>query len=75
MSGLHWPGLLRLGLSELRLTPDQFWALTPAELLVMAGLDADPGGAGMTRSTLAALVADFPDGPMTRGGGDDRHQD
>ena len=37
---LDWPGLLRAGLGGLRLTPDQFWRLTPAEMAMMMG---DPG--------------------------------
>ena len=35
-----WPGLMRAGMLGLKLTPAQFWALTPAELLLMLGLDA-----------------------------------
>jgi len=41
-SGLDWPGLMRLGLGKLGLRPDQFWALTPIELAVMAGLEGQP---------------------------------
>lgn len=59
MSGLDWPGLLRAGLRELRLTPAQFWALTPAELLIMLGRDERPGA--MTRTGLDDLVRRFPD--------------
>ena len=33
-----WDEAITLGLARLRLTPDHFWALTPAELLLMAGL-------------------------------------
>ena len=32
MTGLDWPGLMRAGLGQLRLTPDAFWRLTPIEL-------------------------------------------
>ncbi len=57
--GLDWPGLMRVGLHGLRLSPEVFWALTPAELLVMLGQAAvEPP---MGRARLAALAAAFPD--------------
>ncbi|QBX34408.1 phage tail assembly chaperone [Paracoccus liaowanqingii] len=59
-AGLDWAGLMRAGLRDLRLHPDQFWALTPAELGLMLGL----GPAGlprMTRDRLAGLAARYPD--------------
>ena len=58
MSGLDWPGLMRAGLHELRLTPDAFWALTPRELAVMLGRD---GQSPLNREALAALMAAHPD--------------
>lgn len=58
MKRFDWPALMRLGLGQLRLTPDQFWALTPAELALMAGLD---GARMMDRNGLAALMAIYPD--------------
>ncbi|MFO1139527.1 MAG: phage tail assembly chaperone [Paracoccus sp. (in: a-proteobacteria)] len=65
--GMDWPGLLRVGIGPARLgglglTPAEFWALTPAELALMLGIE--PGkGAGMTRDRLAELVARYPDTP------------
>ncbi len=56
---LAWADMLRLGLSQLRLTPQQFWALTPAELMLMLGLA--PGAGALTRDGLADLMAAFPD--------------
>lgn len=56
---LDWPGMLRAGLSQLRLTPAQFWALTPVELMLMLGLDR--AGPPMGRSRLEELVRAFPD--------------
>ena len=54
-----WPGLMRAGMLGLRLRPDQFWALTPAELLLMLGLDgARPP---MARARLEELAAAYPD--------------
>ena len=61
--GLDWPGLMRLGLGRLGLRPAEFWALTPAELLLMLGRGAHPSAeAGpLDAAGLAALVAKFPD--------------
>lgn len=56
---MDWAGLMRAGMAGLRLTPDQFWALTPAELALMLGVA--PGAAPMTRSRLEALARDWPD--------------
>ena len=60
MSGLAWPALMRLGLRELRLSPETFWALTPAELMLIAGIGPTSQGP-LTRSRLDALLAQFPD--------------
>jgi len=57
---IDWTALMRLGLHGLRLTPDQFWALTPAELSLMAGLDPRAAPA-MARDRLAELSALYPD--------------
>jgi len=56
---MDWPGLMRLGLHELRLSPAAFWALTPAELLVMLGAQASQAPLG--RSRLEELAEAFPD--------------
>ncbi len=58
---LDFPALMRLGLRELRLHPRDFWALTPAELMLMAGLDA--AQAPISRARLNDLAARFPDLP------------
>jgi uncharacterized phage protein (TIGR02216 family) len=59
MIGLDWRGLMQAGLHGLRLTPAQFWALTPLELQIMLGLSQS--AAPMARSRLAELEARFPD--------------
>ena len=64
VAGLDWPGLMRAGMRPaamggLGLTPAQFWALTPAKLSLMLGIE--PGQGAMTRDRLAALAARFPD--------------
>ncbi len=56
---MDWPGLMRLGLGGLGLSPEAFWRLTPRELLVMIG---EPTGAEpMARTRLDELVRAFPD--------------
>lgn len=64
-AGFDWPALMRAGLQGLGLTPDAFWKLTPAELLMMLG-DV-PGVAPMGRAGLEALAARFPDGTNKEG--------
>lgn len=64
--GLDWPGLMKVGMGPVRqgglgLRPCEFWALTPAELALMLGIEA--GAAGMTRNRLAELAARYPDKP------------
>lgn len=61
MRRVAWPRLMRLGLVELRLSPEVFWDLTPAELMLIAGLEDAPAALG--RSGLEALLARFPDRP------------
>lgn len=57
--GLDWPGLMRAGMAGLRLAPDVFWRLTPAELALMLG---DPAAVKpMGRSQLDDLRAAWPD--------------
>ena len=59
MSGFEWPTLMRAGLRGLGLKPAEFWALTPAELALLLGVDS--GELPMDRAGLAALEARFPD--------------
>ncbi|MEM9269302.1 MAG: rcc01693 family protein [Pseudomonadota bacterium] len=58
-SGFAWAAMLRVGLRDLRLSPEAFWALTPAEFLILTGLDQGPGA--MTRDQLEQLSHRFPD--------------
>ena len=64
---MDWAGLLRLGLGRLHLRPDEFWRLTPIELLLMAGLE--PGEAPMGHARLHALMQRFPDRQAEGGDG------
>lgn len=59
MSGFDWPALMRAGLRGLGLRPDQFWQLTPAELLMMLG--EGTSDAPMGRSRLEELSQAYPD--------------
>ena len=61
MTRLAWPGLMRLGLVRLKLAPAVFWDLTPAELMLIAGLSG--GRPALTRAGLAGLLERFPDKP------------
>ena len=57
---IDWPALMRLGLRDLRLAPDIFWDMTPAELALVAGLD--PAAVPcMARARLDELRALYPD--------------
>ncbi|WP_372840189.1 rcc01693 family protein [Phaeovulum sp.] len=68
MSGLDWPGLMRVGLQGLGLQPREFWRLTPAELAMMVGDAA--ATAPLTRARLNELAAVWPD--KVKGSRDDR---
>jgi uncharacterized phage protein (TIGR02216 family) len=52
---------MRAGLVGLRLSPEAFWRLTPAELMLMLGIAR--GSAPMQRSRLEDLLRAFPDEP------------
>jgi uncharacterized phage protein (TIGR02216 family) len=55
-----WVRLMRVGLVELGLPPEVFWGLTPAELMLMAGLEPNRS-AVLTKAGLDELMARFPD--------------
>ncbi|WP_114964941.1 rcc01693 family protein [Alkalilacustris brevis] len=54
-----WAGLMRAGVGRLGLAPRDFWALSPAELRLMLGLEAGP--LPLSRRRLEELAARFPD--------------
>jgi uncharacterized phage protein (TIGR02216 family) len=69
MSGFDWPGLMRAGIGAAGLRPDEFWRLTPAELVLMLG---DPGAAApLDRVRLMELARAWPDGIKEDGNGSD----
>jgi len=57
--GFDWPALMRAGIGEMGLAPEDFWRLSPAEFLMLSG---GTGPAPMGRSAFEALAARFPDG-------------
>jgi uncharacterized phage protein (TIGR02216 family) len=56
---IDWAGLMQVGLFQLKLSPKEFWQLTPLELRVMLGVDQT--AAPLTRSGLEELSKSFPD--------------
>ena len=66
MTAFDWPALMRAGLRGLGLRPEEFWRLTPAELMLMLG---EGGGAKpLDRARLDELARAFPDARDTDGG-------
>lgn len=59
MTGLDWPAMMRVGLSDLGLKPSEFWALSPAELLLL--VQPQNSNIPIGRSGLDSLVEAFPD--------------
>ena len=57
-SRIDWPGLMRVGLHGLCLTPAEFWRLSPVELRIMLGADQAPA---LTRTRFEEMAAAFPD--------------
>ena len=56
-----WDEALHFGLGILRWPPSAFWRATPRELAAAATPPRHAGSA-LERSTLAALIARYPDG-------------
>lgn len=59
MSGFDWAALMAAGLRGLRLPPEVFWRLSPAELGFLLGHGT--GAAPLTRERLEALAQAYPD--------------
>jgi uncharacterized phage protein (TIGR02216 family) len=56
-----WDAVIHVGLCRLRLSPRDFWTLTPVEFFAIAG-GARPRDVVMARDGLEALMRVFPDG-------------
>ena len=63
MSAFPWADAMAFGLGTLRLSPAEFWAMTPRELqAAMRGvLGPDPRAEAPTRDELGSLMTRFPD--------------
>jgi len=59
MAQLDWAAMLRFAVRQRGMTPAAFWALTPAELMLMVGEGS--GTRPLTRNRLMELQAAFPD--------------
>ncbi|WP_422050089.1 rcc01693 family protein [Shimia sp.] len=59
MARFDWPALMRAGIGGLRLTPVEFWALSPAELSLLLG--EGRGQSALTRAGFDALLRAYPD--------------
>ncbi|SLN46023.1 hypothetical protein AQS8620_01893 [Aquimixticola soesokkakensis] len=66
--GFDWPALMRVGFRGLGLKPAEFWALTPAELLMLLGEGG--GSAPLNRARLDELAQMYPDAATLKGQGD-----
>ena len=60
MNRFDWPTMMRIGLYEIGLKPNDFWGLTPLEFLIITGFEGRKLMM-MTRADLAGLCAQFPD--------------
>jgi uncharacterized phage protein (TIGR02216 family) len=58
-NSFQWGKLMRAGIRGLGLCPAEFWALTPAELMLMLGQSG--ADAPLLSDGLAALMAAYPD--------------
>jgi uncharacterized phage protein (TIGR02216 family) len=66
-AGFQWGKLMRAGIKGLGLKPNEFWALTPAELALMLGQDGID--APLLSDGLAALMVAYPDSEKGSGDG------
>lgn len=65
-----WKAVLKMGLCRMRLAPKTFWAMTPIELAIAAGVHGPAGGGdALGRRTLEALMQRFPDRGCAQDGG------
>lgn len=53
---------MEFGLGVLRLSPDDFWRMTPRELAHAARALFGRGGAPLDRTTFTELMTRYPDG-------------
>ena len=58
---MDWTGMMRFALGVLRMTPRDFWSMTPREFLAASEPYLGDAAAPMGREELSALRARFPD--------------
>ena len=63
-----WDAVLHAGLCRMRLSPRDFWRMTPRELFAVLGGLVQRGGAP-DRASLMRLIRDFPDERQPGGNG------
>jgi len=69
MIAFPWAVAMQFGFGVLKLTPSQFWAMTPRELQsAYEAFAGRTGAAPMARSRLEALMVAHPDGPRNEHG-------
>ena len=63
---MKWDRLMALGFGVLRLSPHEFWSMTPRELRAAldAALGPAPGARAPDRRALDAMLARYPDGDV-----------
>lgn len=61
-SPIPWEAVIAFGLARLRLSPNDFWALSPKELALMATPLSPMLLAVPARTELEALARRYPDG-------------
>jgi uncharacterized phage protein (TIGR02216 family) len=59
VSEIDWAGLMRAGMTGLKLRPEEFWRLSPLELMLMLGREQGVGALGRVR--LDELARAYPD--------------
>lgn len=65
---INWSVLMRHGLGTLRLSPDAFWNMTPAELrFALEGAGLLTGDPALDRDWLTSLMCAYPDDTTTPG--------
>ncbi len=57
-----WKQAIGIGLGTLRLSPDQFWRMTPRELAFAIEALTGRSGEPLARRTLLDLMKRYPDG-------------
>ena len=62
MTAFPWEAAMRFGFGVLRLSPRDFWALTPRELASAWGAVMGDRGTALARAELGGLMKRFPDG-------------